>query len=267
MIAARTIIVPWTMGPIGPALALVGWWAMARTLRAAAAIIAEPAVRSPFARSTCPSLAVPPKPCTLTGGLNSRRREFADEAGSLSGRKRMKSGEDSRVKRTRAALIGAFDHLLLSRRRTPIRVAEIVAEAEVGRSTFYEHYRGADDIHLAALERPFAILADAAAGDGDEIGLAALLAHFWENRQRARESFMGRMHDKVTRLLAGMVEQRLGEPELAIPRRLAALQLAEAALAPLRGWVTAEAPCTPQALAASLCRSGRALRAALAART
>jgi hypothetical protein len=77
---------------------------------------------------------------------------------------------------------------------------------------------------------------------------------------------MGRMHDKVTRLLAGMIEDRLQSEgdAIAIPLRLAALQLADAALAPLRGWVTAEASCAPEALAGVLCRCGRAMRAALA---
>ena len=77
---------------------------------------------------------------------------------------------------------------------------------------------------------------------------------------------MGRMHDKVTRLLASMVEDRLQSEAdaMAIPLRLAAMQLAEAALAPIRGWVTAEASCTPEALAGALCRCGRAMRAALA---
>jgi hypothetical protein len=113
------------------------------------------------------------------------------------------------------------------------------------------------------MTRPFALLADAAAGSGDEARLTGLLRHFWENRQLARASFMGRMHDKVTRLLAGMIEQRLEGAALAIPPRLAAMQLAEAALAPIRSWVTAEAPCTAEALAGALCRAGRGLRTAL----
>lgn len=173
--------------------------------------------------------------------------------------------QDRRVRRTRAALIAAFDQLLLNGGRRKIRVADIVAQANVGRSTFYEHYKGADDIHMAALARPFAILADAAAGEGDEARLAGLLAHFWENRQRARESFMGRMHDKVGRLLAAMVEERLrpDEAQLAVPLRLAAMPLAEAALAPIRGWVTAEAPCGADALAGAICRCGRAMRSEL----
>jgi AcrR family transcriptional regulator len=174
----------------------------------------------------------------------------------------MAANMDRRTARTRTALIEAFNQLALSQRKR-IRVADIVALANVGRSTFYEHYKSADDIHLQAMTRPFALLADAAVGMGEEDRLTGLLRHFWENRQLARTSFAGRMHDKVTRLLAGMIEERLGEAALAIPLRLAAMQLAEAALAPIRGWVTAEAPCTPEALAGALCRGGRAMRGAL----
>jgi AcrR family transcriptional regulator len=177
----------------------------------------------------------------------------------------MAASMDRRSTRTRTALIEAFNHLVLDHRKN-IRVADIVAQANVGRSTFYEHYRSVEDIHLRAMSRPFLVLADAAAGMGDEERLTALLRHFWENRQLARTSFMGRMHDKAMRLLAGMVEERLRDEEdaLAIPLRLASMQLAEAALAPIRGWVMAEAPCTAEALAGAICRCGRAMREGLA---
>lgn len=167
--------------------------------------------------------------------------------------------------RTRTALIEAFNHLVLSRRQKRIRVSDIVAEANVGRSTFYEHYRSAEDIHMEALSRPFGLLADAAAGQGDAERLAHLLAHFWENRQRARESITGRSGERAGRMLADQVEARLGDAALALPKRLAAIQLAEAAFAPVRGWLLAEAPCTPAVLAASICRCGRQMRDALAA--
>ena len=172
---------------------------------------------------------------------------------------------DRRSARTRAALIGEFNHLALNHNKN-IRVADIVALANVGRSTFYEHYKSAEDIHLQAMQRPFALLADAAAGMGNVARMTAQLDHFWENRHLARTSLMGRMHDKSSRLLASMIEDRLREEEnkLAVPLRLAALQLAEAALAPIRGWVTAEAPCAADALACAICRCGRAMRAALA---
>lgn len=179
----------------------------------------------------------------------------------------MAAGQDRRVRRTRSALLEAFNYLLLHRRRDRIRVSDIVARANVGRSTFYEHYASADDIHMEALSRPFAILAAAAAGEGDPERLKHLLDHFSENRQRARATFAGRTGEKAVRLLTGMVEARLSDRqlELALPRRLAALQLAEAALGPIRGWVGGEAPCTAARLAQSLCRCGEQLIQALAA--
>ncbi len=170
--------------------------------------------------------------------------------------------EDRRVARTRGAPIRAFNRLFLARRRGAVRAAEIVAEADVGRSTFYEHYRGADDLHLEALKHPSAALADAAAGRGGPKTLERLLGHFWENRQRARETFSGALGERAARLLAAMVEERLGEAGLTLPRRLAARALAEAAYAPVRAWLTGEAPAAPAALAEALCRGGASLRAA-----
>lgn len=173
----------------------------------------------------------------------------------------MAERQDRRTRRTRAALIEAFNHLVL-RRRGPIRVAEIVEHANVGRSTFYDHYRSAEDLHMEALARPFAILADAAAGEAEESRLAWILAHFWENRARARETLVGSSRERATRLLAGLIEERLPEPtpHPPIPARLASLQLAEAMLAPIRAWVAGEAPCTAAALAAALVETGRRMR-------
>ena len=168
-----------------------------------------------------------------------------------------------RTQRTRAALIGAFNRLFLSRRTGRVRVAEIVAEAEIGRSTFYEHYSGADEIHLEALKRPLAALADAAAGRGDEGALERLLIHFWENRQRARDSLSGRFGDRVSRLLAGMIEERLDGTALSLPPRLAARTLGDAALAPLRPWLSGEAAVHPAQLALAIQAAGAQLRSAL----
>jgi AcrR family transcriptional regulator len=171
---------------------------------------------------------------------------------------------DRRAKRTRAALLGAFNELFLTRRRREIKAADLIAEAKIGRSTFYDHYSSADDVLLEALRHPFAILADAAAGQGEPPATLWLVAHFWENRSRARELFDNqRMQGRVSRLLADMVAERLQGAALSLPAELAATQLAEAALAPLRAWTRGEAAATPAAMAESLCRTGRALREAL----
>ena len=195
--------------------------------------------------------------------MASGRVAFADGAGEKSGN--MAEAKDRRARRTRAALLGAFNQLFLSRRRE-IRAADLIAAAKVGRSTFYDHDSSADELLLEALRAPFATLADTAVGQGDAKATRWLVEHFWENRQRARALFDNqRMRDRVTRLLAELVAARLQGADLILPPELAAAQLAEAALAPLRGWIRAEAPAKPAALAESLCRTGLALRAALAA--
>ena len=172
--------------------------------------------------------------------------------------------KDRRARRTREAVLGAFNQLFQQRRRRAIRAADLIAEAGVGRSTFYDHYSSPDEVLLEALRAPFATLADTAAGQGDPAATRWLVEHFWENRARARELFDNvRMRDRVSRLLAEMVAERLEGAELALPVELAAAQLAEAALAPLRAWVRGEAPAPAAAMAEGLCRAGRALREAL----
>ena len=173
--------------------------------------------------------------------------------------------KDRRAQRTRAALLGAFNQLFLSRRRREISAADLIAEAKVGRSTFYDHYSSADEVLLEALRHPFATLADAATGQGDAVAMLWLVEHFWENRQRGRDLFDNvQMRDRVSRLLAEMIAERLAGAPLRLPAELSAAQLAEAALAPLRAWVRGEAPAKPEAMAESLCRTGAALRFALA---
>lgn len=176
---------------------------------------------------------------------------------------------DRRAVRTRSALIHAINGLLLSKRRPrDIKVADITAAAQVGRSTFYEHYASADAIFLDAARRPLGMLADALTGRVEPGTMLGLLEHFWENRQLGRDTF-ARLDGALGRILADLIEERLagGTDKLLLPPRLAARQLAEVALAPIRGWIAAEAPCTPAAMADAIGRAAQAVLQALRAST
>lgn len=178
----------------------------------------------------------------------------------MSGNQRL----DHRARRTAGALLGAYNRLFLAAGgRARPSVAEIVAEADVGRSTFYEHHGSADALFLEALKRPFSPLADAAAGRGDPAALTPSLSHFWDQRARGRDALAGRLRPRVAQIFADMVEERLDGAALTLPPRLAARTLAEAALAPLTVWLLGEAPAAAADLAAVICRSGEALRRAL----
>jgi AcrR family transcriptional regulator len=157
-----------------------------------------------------------------------------------------------RKQRTRNGLIEAFNEIVLSRRRGPIRAPDVIERAKVGRSTFYEHFSSADELHLKALEHPLSILADALTGRAPQPALAGLLRHFWENRVRARDTFGGPLQPRVRQLLAELVAARLDSSRLRVPAPLAAAHLAEGALGSIRLWLFGAAPCDPNALAQAI---------------
>jgi AcrR family transcriptional regulator len=165
----------------------------------------------------------------------------------------------------RTALIHAFNRIFLQQRERMPRVSEVAQQAGVSRSTFYDHYAGMDDLHMRALSRPFAALADAIAGSRNAAKLEHVLLHFWENRDRARSTLGGETRDKVERLLATMILERLPHcaATSAVPLRLAAVQLAGAQLTLLRAWLAGESHCSAADLAQSIYVTSTYLRASL----
>ena len=95
---------------------------------------------------------------------------------------------DRRVHRTRQALYDAVVRLMLQRPYEDIAVPDIAAEAGVGRSTFYAHFRSKDDLVARSLERLRPVLQ---AGREAQLrrpriescqGTLALLRHMKEHR-------------------------------------------------------------------------------------
>jgi AcrR family transcriptional regulator len=60
------------------------------------------------------------------------------------------SDRDRRVRRTRSLLHRALIELMLEHRYERITVRDILARADVGRSTFYAHFRDKDDLLLVS---------------------------------------------------------------------------------------------------------------------
>ena len=53
---------------------------------------------------------------------------------------------DRRLQKTKQAIFGAFDRLIVKRDYAKISVQNIIDEANVGRSTFYEHFETKDEL-------------------------------------------------------------------------------------------------------------------------
>ncbi|WP_195763518.1 TetR/AcrR family transcriptional regulator [Duganella guangzhouensis] len=94
--------------------------------------------------------------------------------------------EDRRQKRTKAALQGAFRELLLDQGYEALTVGAVAEQANIGRSTFYEHYRTKEELLRASISRPFGVLAGLVDGASGADVLLSLLQHFRENQQVAR---------------------------------------------------------------------------------
>lgn len=157
---------------------------------------------------------------------------------------------DRRVRRTRQGVVHAFAQLAVERPYDAFTVNDLLARADVGRSTFYAHYRGKDDVLLQAMTVMYELLADAlcTGRDGAEEPdrLAALLEHFRENALLLRRLSTGSAAEPFERskdAFARLIETRLVERcvargvELVLPTAQVAAALAHGELALVLRWV------------------------------
>lgn len=165
---------------------------------------------------------------------------------------------DRRVERTRSALLQAFVGLLLTADFETISVAGIVARANVGRSTFYNHFRSRDDILAASLSFPSLPLSRIAAGDADSESLLQLLAHFHGQRRLVRvlasgslrRLWVGRLAEMIEPHLSARMQRLRGRSLLPIP--LVALEIAEIQIALVVQWLDSRVPIAPEAVAEAI---------------
>lgn len=172
---------------------------------------------------------------------------------------------DRRIERTREAIAGAFNALIFEGRRYDrIRVADLIARAGVGRSTFYEHYRGKDDVLAQTIRYPFAMLAASVDRDVQVATLRDVLAHFRENRVAAKAIFAGSARRRIARVLASMIDERLRARAqargVALPSGLGitAIALAEGQLAAVMAWIAGDIAGDAARLATTLHRIAQA---------
>jgi AcrR family transcriptional regulator len=97
----------------------------------------------------------------------------------------MKERQDRRSQRTRLLLGAAFVELLREKGYSAITVSDIIERANVGRSTFYSHYRDKDDLFVNELDRVIELLNDRFTNQEDmpffpSLGLFKHVGHEYE---------------------------------------------------------------------------------------
>jgi AcrR family transcriptional regulator len=167
----------------------------------------------------------------------------------------------SRTAPAKAAVLRAFVELVGTIQYEEITVGEIIGRAGVSRSTFYEHYRGKQDLLTRSIAGPFKILADEILIPAQP-NLVPLLEHFWGNRATARGVLLGSVRQRVARVLVSQIEdglKRRSRTRYRLPHRLIAWQLAESMLCLISAWLTGEARCSSAELADGISRSSHAV--------
>jgi AcrR family transcriptional regulator len=176
---------------------------------------------------------------------------------------------DRRTERTRKALKSAFIELTLTRGYDAVTVEDIVARADIGRSTFYMHYAGKEEILTQTMRTPSSPLAGIVGGRTPPETLLPILSHFREQRKINRAFFVSPMRPIWVRCLAELIEPRLAalaretRARPVVPQRLIALHIAEAQLALVANWLMGNAACSAEALAEALVASTNAIVTAL----
>lgn len=152
---------------------------------------------------------------------------------------------DPRAARTRAAILAAFGRLVLTQRYEAIRIAGLIAEAGVGKATFYEHFRGKNDVLLVTMEPVLLALSTAASGRAARSYVRAMMSHMWTQRSTGRAVLGLTTAPLIQRRLADMVRVHVErvDPDATAPA-IRATAIAAVQLAMLRAWLSGEISCT-----------------------
>lgn len=172
---------------------------------------------------------------------------------------------DRRSQRTRAALHRAFVELLLEQGYDALKIGTVVQRANVGRSTFYEHYRTKHDLLRASIVGPFSIVADLVNATVTTGSLVALLRHFRDHQQVARVLLSWPTRPQLASTLAKLILERLTHHPTCLPRipiEVLARQIADAQLSLVESWVTGRPHMDLEAAVEALRRTAVALASA-----
>jgi AcrR family transcriptional regulator len=174
---------------------------------------------------------------------------------------------DRRSARTQTCILAAFRELVFARGYGTVTVSDIVEQANIGRSTFYEHYDNKDDLFRQSLHPIVTVLADAIFEDCDRSRLELVMEHFAEQREFvAAVAAGGTARAVMTKYLQEELETRLarghkGERTGSLPMRLTAAQIAATQWGLVLAWLSSEG--VPAArIATMLASSSKALATA-----
>jgi AcrR family transcriptional regulator len=164
--------------------------------------------------------------------------ERADKTGTI----------DRRVRRTRALLQDALIALIPERGYAAITVEDICEKANIGRSTFYTHYAGKDELRSATIDAHLHLLSDRRpSADLDKSHLFAFSLPMFEHAHAFRslhcvllasggDTIHDELRERIRRAVQNeLIEKRIGAAD--VPVEFTVQFISGAFLAVLAWWV------------------------------
>ena len=170
---------------------------------------------------------------------------------------------DRRVRRTRELLRSALITMILEKGYEHVTVQDIIDRADVGRSTFYAHFRDKEDLLVFGLEELRTAFQPEPQGDGGDVKrrtaspTLAVFEHFAAHREvwkamagkRGAEVFTRSFHRFLSELIGAQLAARAPEGETQVPLD-AVVEFAVDALVGLgvHWWIENDLPYSPKQL-------------------
>jgi AcrR family transcriptional regulator len=170
---------------------------------------------------------------------------------------------DRRVRRTRERLQQALAELIEAHGYDAVTVQQIVEQADVGRTTFYLHFKNKDDLFVSSHQDQVAQLAsdflsrDDLLGENPPPSLTAFYQYHLEQRDNLRDIYLTKDADVIQRHLREMIVRQIhdslqrafAEDASTIPFHVLANYLAGSQIALMTWWLTKRQPYTPEFMA------------------
>ena len=168
----------------------------------------------------------------------------------------IKKRPDRRTRRTQSNLTHAMVDLVAQRSFDDFTVQELIERADVGRSTFYSHFRGKDDLFRTSWEGFIRLLADKIdwpkAGRGSFMPVTFLFDHlkdvqpFYRGLVRSgkTDALFKAGIDQLSEKIAAALQARAGSTTIPVP--ILSNYLASELFMLLQWWLDERMPYPPQ---------------------
>lgn len=164
--------------------------------------------------------------------------------------------DDRRVQKTTRSLVHAMVQLALEKRWQSITIQNILDRADVGRSTFYAHYRDKDDLLIKSFERMLVML-DSRLSDSPTDGRLAPVRELFEHvaevsafhRAMEKAKLIDRLFSSGVNVMAQSIAARLAaradRRPISVGFEVESRALAAALFGLLRWWLVHPSRPTP----------------------